>query len=270
MEQTTKNPVKKALSTIKTKYFPTPQQMVDNMKKSTSYPNGKAYWSIASKIVKSKTIEPTEKVNLLLDLYGKYYIYQQKNCVTFAVYENYYEEFIFPQPNGKVYRHKARFDKLYNELEAENSYIINRSLRDNLDKVITQATPPGTSRIAFVESLDEKAKSITYLTRGLPNDFFEDGKKVFGVYISSKEEDYVKDLLCERFYETHPEHIQETTTEEPFKEIVSASANPYLPQPAIPTAVKEGAIAIMEKAGELKDVTTDAIKSVSQDKLPEQ
>ena len=158
-------------------------------------------------------------------------------------------------------------------MESENSYIINRALRDELSQIISQATPPGASRTAFVESLDERAKSIAYLSMGLEDDFFAENKKVFNVYIPSKEESYIKDLLRERFFENHPDHLEDFKRTEPFSEFMpdmKGYKNPYTPPTAISGAIKDGAMAIMEKAEEIKDATADVIKAATNDKLPEQ
>ena len=259
----TSQKIKKFVSDIKTRFFPTPYQMVDQMKTSNSYPynNGRPYWSIASKIVKSKTIDPLDKADLLLDLYGKYYICQQAKCVQFAVFENYYEEFMIPQSDGSVYKHKPRYEKRFNEMIAENSYIVNRCVRSDINKIMNQAREQGVNKLDFIASLDERAQGIIYLSSSLQDDFHEEGKKQFNVYISSKEEDYMQDLLCERFLAHHPSYAQEDAT-------VSIDSVPAikglggikLPIPA----------AIAKEAEAIKDATAEAIKSTSKDKLPEQ
>lgn len=261
----TSQKIKKFVSDIKTKFFPTPYQMVDQMKTSNSYPhnNGRPYWQIASKIVKSKAIDPLDKADLLMDLYGKYYIYQQAKCVQFAVYELYYEEFMIPQRDGSVYKHTPRYEKRFNEMMSENSYIVNRHIKEDLDKVMAQAKEQGMTKLDFIAGLDERAQGIIYLSSGLQYDFHNEGKKQFNVYISSKEEDYMQDLLCERFYAQHPLHTQADAT--------AIESLDGLPSPKTIGGIKLPTAATIAKEAEaIKDATTEAIKSASKDKLPEQ
>ncbi len=247
---------------LRRKFFPTPTELVDGVNSKNYYPSGRAYWNIAPKIVKSKAIGPKEKMELLFDYYGKYYIYQQEKTVSFAVYENYYEEFITEGPNRTVHKNQGRYEKLFNEMLSENSYIVNRDLREQAEQIMQQAEKEGTSKLDFVESLDEKTRSIIYLSQGLQDDYHD--KLVFNVYCSTKEEGYIQDLLRQRFFENHPDHLDEQLKTEPFPEFFTGAKNPR-PIPAhipAPTALEE-------VLNTIKDAPTQSTP-VDSKKLPEQ
>lgn len=191
---------------FKKKFFPTPAQLIDGVNSKNFYPVGMECRKIVSKIVNSKSINAQEKMELLVDFFGKYYIYQQDSTVRFAVFENYYERFVTETSRG-VQKNQKLFERFFREMLAENSYIMNRDLRDNSFKILQQAEDEGVSRSDLIDSLDRRTKDIINLALLLDDDYTD--KLMFNIYIPSNTESRLKDLICQRYLEKHPEQISE-------------------------------------------------------------
>ncbi len=228
-----KKPIKKALvktiaalgqakANVSCTLFSSPEQLVASMKRSNYYPCGKAYWQIAPKIVKSTKIEPEAKMELLLDMYGKYYIYQHERAINFAVYENYYEKFMFYGYDGRLHKDIPKYEKLFNELAAEQTYIINRNIRDEARQILTQIKHKQGDISPYLDSLEPKTGTIVGTAAILPDDFHS--RLVFNVYCPTREEDNITTLLTERYKDRHPEEFRENITNYPFPEFAPRAA----------------------------------------------
>jgi len=191
---------------FKKKFFPTPAQIIDGVNSKNFYPVGRESSKIVSKIVNSKYINAQEKMELLVDFFGKYYIFQQDSTVRFAVFENYYERFVTETPKG-VQKNQKLFERFFREMLAENSYIMNRDLRDNSFEILQQAEDKGILRADFIDSLDKSTKDIIILAHLLEDDYTD--KLMFNIYVPSDAEARLKDLLCQRYLEKHPEQVPE-------------------------------------------------------------
>ena len=85
----------------------------------------------------------------------------------------------------------------------------------------------------FVSKYFTKGQQIGVIGRIQTRNYDDkDGKKVFGVYIPTKEEDCIQDILRERFFETHPAHFEEYRESQPFSEFIPdiKRKNPYVPR----------------------------------------
>ena len=180
-------------------FFPTAREMVDQMTKKTAYPSGRAHWQISKKISNDKTLDPQEKLALLAEMYAKYYLYQHSPVVTFAVYEDSYEDFVYTQKvNGKLvaYRNQGRFEKLYHERLSEQEYIVNRELRETSAKILRAAG------MTAHQIQDEQVRNIVLSSLRLPDDY--EDRLMFNVYCPSREETELKEMLLARYEDLHP------------------------------------------------------------------
>lgn len=180
-------------------FFPTAREMVDQMTGRTAYPSGRAHWQISKKIAGDKTLDPQEKLDLLVEMYAKYYLYQHSKFVTFAVYEDHYEDFISTQKvNGKtmVYRNQGRFEKLYNERLSEQEYIVNRELRETAAKILR-----GAGMTAH-QIQDGQTRDIVLMSLRLQDDYHD--RLTFNVYCPSREENELKEQIIAKYEQQHP------------------------------------------------------------------
>lgn len=185
----------KFLSALKQKLFPSPEVLVKNMSYYNSYPYGKSLDQISNKIVRTKALSPEQKIDLLLDAYGKYYIYQHERVTNFATYEFYYEEFML-EYNGQEFKHSYRYQKRFDELSAEHKYIVNRNFDEDMKDVLSQAKNQGILS-ETLGKLDPLAITAIKTASQLKDDYAE--RLDENVYRPDENEKKLEELFAERY-----------------------------------------------------------------------
>ncbi len=190
---------------------PNPEEMIENMTSKNFHPVGKPHWEIAKRIVASPKHGAGEKLDMLFDLYGKYYIYQHENAVNFAVLENYYEQIMFRDYWGYLRQDNEKFREFFNSLSAEQNYIINRRIGDCIMEIFSQINSEPGAVDKLVAGLDSEAEKLMACMT-LPNNYFD--RNVNGTFYPTREESVLTDTLIERYKLRHPqEFVQKKTFE---------------------------------------------------------
>ncbi len=189
-------------SKLKNYFAPTPQNMVKAMSIKTAYPYGKAYWEIAPKIVKAKDLEPEQKMDLLLDMYGKYYKYQHQSCIDFTVYELYYEEITF-KLQGQTYKRYDVFNERIDQTDIHTKYMVSHALRDNTKAILRQISQKRGSVDDYLARVDNITADIILSASKVQNPAEEE--LACGIvspnYETKQNDEHIHDLLIERYEE---------------------------------------------------------------------
>lgn len=196
---------------IKQFFSPNPEKLVETMSKYTSYPYGKDIHSISKIITKSTKLDSSQKLNLLLDAYGKYYTHQHDKVIDFATHEFYYEEFVLPYGDQNIF-HQYRYENRFAELSAEAKYIVNREFAQNAKKIIDASKVDG-SYFSAIGNLDTYGLQALNLSKTLKEDYEE--KIINGVYYPSQDEKLLVDTLVHR---TKLQEQEERVEKSPFPE----------------------------------------------------
>lgn len=207
-EKAQKNSV---VNKIKQFFSPNPEKLVETMSKYTSYPYGKDIHSISKIITKSTKLDSSQKMELLLDAYGKYYTHQHDKVIDFATHEFYYEEFVIPYGDGNIF-HQYRYENRFAELSAEAKYIVNREFAKNAKKIIEDSRQDG-SYFSVIGNLDTYGLQAVNLSKNLKEDYEE--KIINGVYYPSQDEKLLVETLVHR---TKLQEQDERIEKSPFPE----------------------------------------------------
>ncbi len=183
------------------------EELVENMSGKTFHPFGKPHWKIADKILADKNLQADQKLNLLFDMYGKYYIYQHEKATRFAVYENYYEKIMFYDLRGMLRRDNQQYQEFFNLISAEQNYLINRRIGDSIKEIFGQinSTPGAVEQV--IQGLDPAGVNLLDCMY-LPNNYSE--RNINGTFYPTIEERKLTETLVSRYKVRHPEEFLET------------------------------------------------------------
>lgn len=170
-------------------------KIVKDMSKDNPYPAGKSIDKISKYIINEKTLSISQRLELLLDAYGKYYKYQHQSTVAYALDEEAAE---FSRLQDEYFRmgKKLTFNDYYDSRMKEQEYIVNRGLRNNAQKLLT-TIKDNDSKKETLDSLDSYGSLIINNALKLQDDFWtnmdNNGYKV------SEDEKFIKDALVYRY-----------------------------------------------------------------------
>ncbi len=185
-------------------------KIVKEMSKNNPYPVGKSIDKISKYITNEKELPVAQRLELLLDAYGKYYKYQHQSTVSYAVDE---EAADFSRIEDEYYRmgKKISFNDYFNARMKEQEYIVNRELRNNAQKLLTNAENNGNKE-EVMNNLDSYGALIINNSLKLQDDFWTNRDK--SGYKFSNDEKFIKDALIYR-YEQKLEAKKSKTTQCP-------------------------------------------------------
>ena len=183
-------------SKIKNYFSPSPEALVAAMDSTNYYPNGKPYYDISKKIVNAKHLEPEAKMDLLMDMYGKYYLYHHKGAVDFDTYESYYEEFTY-EAYGQTFKNYPVYNKRFEELSTMAKYIVNRDMRNSFQKVLGEMKTTEGRIDEYLTTATKAERTIISNSLKLLDDYHDNLKD--NEYCSTGSEADIEQLLTTRY-----------------------------------------------------------------------
>lgn len=195
------NDTQKQRNILKAKFFPSEPT---NYEKLFS-PSPRDFWYKSRVIVDNSILPTRDKIALLLDFYGKYFLCQQKEMVDFAVCERFYNRYISSETNDEQSKKDAVYQYFVKQITAGNNYVVNRELKDQLSQILQQSKNWGIAKQDIVKDLDSKSRAIVTLAEQLKEDYSD--RLLKQIYQPTTEEVLLKNHICERFCQNHPDHI---------------------------------------------------------------
>lgn len=150
---------------------PTAVKLVENMTEKNYYPAGKNIDYIAKKIVNRKDLPYSQKMELLFDAFGKYYKYQHKSAMLYAIDESSAEFSRIEDEYARMGK-KLSFNDYFDSRMKEGEYIVNRQLRDSVKALQEKSVENLIINRVFEPESPLTEKLIEVVSTELKDDFW--------------------------------------------------------------------------------------------------